>query len=70
MGRFVNSYQTKEERHFKYKLVREHWATSRESRIYRDWTLGHIERIAIPFLVGRRLKELKDLGKKKNTLEY
>lgn len=56
--RFVNSYQTQDERREKYKLVREHHATFKEARRYRDWTKGHIERIAIPFLVERRLKEL------------
>lgn len=47
---FVNSYQTKEERKKKYKLVRKHGANSKLARIYRDWTIGHIKRIAIPFL--------------------
>ena len=55
MGQFVNSYQTKDERKEKYKLVMDHGATTKEARIYRDWTKGHLERIAIPFLVGRKL---------------
>lgn len=55
MHRFVNSYQTKEERKAKYDLAKEHGATGKEARVFRDWTDGHIERIAIPFLVERKL---------------
>ena len=55
MHRFVNSYQTKDERKAKYKLVKDHGATYKEARIFRDWTNGHIERIALPFLVKRKL---------------
>ena len=56
--RFVNSYQTKEERKEKYQLVMEHGATTKEARVFRDWTSGHIERIAIPFLVGKKLNAI------------
>lgn len=59
MGQFVNSYQTKEQRKEKYNLVREHGATRNEAYMYRDWTNGHIERIAIPFLTTRKLNAIK-----------
>lgn len=62
-GRFVNSYQTKEERRAKYKLLKEHSATSKQARIFRDWTNGHIERIALPFLVEQKLKQLQNAKK-------
>jgi len=58
MARFVNSYQTKEERKSKYKLCKEHGASRDEATRYRDWTRGHIERKAIPYLVDRKLRKL------------
>ncbi len=58
MYRFVNLYQTKGDRKKKYDDVREHGATVREARVFRDWTRNHVERIAIPMLVGRRLNLL------------
>ena len=58
MGQFVNSYQTKEQRKEKWDLVKEHGATPKEARCFRDWTMGHIERIAIPFLVTRKLNAI------------
>ncbi len=48
--RFVNSYQTKEERRLKYKLLRDNGADILIARRCRDWTLGHIERIMLPQL--------------------
>ncbi len=60
MGQFVNSYQTPEERRKKYKLLVEHGASWQEASRCRDWTLGHINKIMIPFLVERNLKELQN----------
>ncbi len=48
MKRFVNSIQTPEERRHKYKLLLAEGATSIQARRYRDWTMGCIERIAVP----------------------
>ena len=58
--RYVNSVQTSEERKQKYHNVENYGATPTQARIYRDWTQGHIERIAIPFL---------KLQKKRNKLK-
>ncbi len=48
--RFVNSVQTPEERRDKYCSLRDKGATIVQARKWRDWTQGHINRIAIPFL--------------------
>lgn len=48
--KFVNSYQTPEQRREKYKLLRQKGATWQQAAAWRDWTNGHINRIAIPFL--------------------
>jgi len=50
MGKFVNSYQSPEERKYKYHTLRELGATLPQARRWRDWTVGHIMRIAIPQL--------------------
>lgn len=60
MHNFVNSYQTKEERRSKYKLLLEHGATTEQARMFRDFTRGHLERIAIPFLIEQKLKQLQN----------
>ena len=49
--RFVNSVQTKEERREKYNLLKFTGATFVQARRWRDWTEGHINRIAIPSLL-------------------
>lgn len=48
--KFVNSYQTKEERKNKYNYLKSKGADVETARRCRDWTMGHIERIILPRL--------------------
>lgn len=48
--KFVNSYQTKEQRKNKYNYLKIKGADPELARRCRDWTMGHIKRIIIPSL--------------------
>ena len=53
--RFVNSYQSKELRRYKYNFLRLKGADYCLARRCRDWTMGHIKRIILPKLENERL---------------
>ena len=55
--RFVNSYQTQEERRAKYRLLRDKGADILTAQRCRDWTRGHIKRIMLPYLENAKATE-------------
>lgn len=50
MKKYVNSYQSPEERRNKYTFLLEKGATPIQARRFRDWTMGCIKRIVLPQL--------------------
>lgn len=42
--RLINKFQTKEERHLKYRMVRDKGFSSYKAQRLRDWTLNHVKK--------------------------
>lgn len=48
--RYVNSYQSKDERKAKYNFLRLFGASRKQAMRWRDFTKGHLRSIVFPFL--------------------